>query len=118
MSLVDPQNPQPLEGDDALALLPPLEEIPAEFKRADDPKVDRRTAWNGLWAYWFYNGLPADTAFYSKPTVPVGPAIRHVSVCVHSGSKVERYHKEAGCAYLMSLFFEKVESQSARFVYQ
>lgn len=80
--------------------LPVMEEIPAEFK-------DGRSRWVGFIAEWFFRGLskPRVGALKAKPGVDKLQALGHVKAVI--GSYAPKHeHKEAGCAYLMSLWFE------------
>ena len=79
--------------------LPPYEEIPAEFKKLNQ--------WTKLISSWFFNGLSKDTEFYPKPGIDSNAALRHVGYCMRSWEP-QHEHKEAGCGYLMSLWFDKV----------
>lgn len=105
----DPKNPQPLELDDVnLAfpafvvgtLLPDEKEIPEQFWRLNNP-------WNNLFNTWFYDGLPETVVFHARSGFDGKKAYRHVAACMRSWEP-KHQHKEAGCAWLMSLFFEKV----------
>ena len=80
--------------------LPPYEEIPAEFKKLGNK-------WAKLVSSWFFNGLDPSTEFHPKSGINKSEAIRHVGRCLRS-FEPQHEHKEAGCAYLMSMWFEKV----------
>lgn len=80
--------------------LPPYAEIPTEFKHG-------RTEWNKLFSQWFYSGLPKGTEFIAKEGIDRDEALRHVKYCMGS-FEPKHEHKEAGVAYLLSLWFEKV----------
>ncbi len=84
-------------------LLPLWEKIPEEFKGGNE--------WTEIVARWFFRGLPKGTEFVAKEGIDSTKAIRHVSACI--GSFEPRHeHKEAGCGYLLSEFFERVEIPS------
>lgn len=86
--------------------LPPYSEIPDEFKRG-------RTEWNKVFSKWFYSGLPKGTNFIPKGGIDQDGALRHIKYCMGSWEP-KHEHKEAGVAYLMSLWFERVEIPSAQ----
>lgn len=81
--------------------LPPYKDIPDEFKQG-------RTEWNKVFSKWFHTGLPKGTQFIPKEGVNLDDAMRHVKYCMRSWEP-KHEHKEAGVAYLMSLWFERVE---------
>lgn len=85
-------------GGDMKKLLPSMSEIPEEFQRG-------RTEWNKLFSTWFFRGLKS---FDSKPKngIDKDVAMRHVFAIMRSWDP-QHEHKEAGCAYLLSLWFEK-----------
>lgn len=87
-------------GGDIKVLLPPYEEIPDEFKHGN-------TEWNRVVAQWFFDGLSGDTEFYAKEGIDSKKALRHIGAILRS-FQPKHEHKEAGCAYLLSLWFEKI----------
>lgn len=80
--------------------LPPYEEIPEEFKRT-------KTKWNHVVCEWFFKGLPKGTKFVPKEGIDRERALRHIQTCLGS-FEPKHEHKEAGVAYLMSLWFEDI----------
>ena len=80
--------------------LPPMNEIPEEFKKWYHPIVK-------LISKWFYEGLPFGTEFIPRDGVDVKLAINHISACMRSWDPPHE-HKEAGCAYLLSTFFKDI----------
>ena len=80
--------------------LPEWKDIPKEFQ-------GRSTKWNTLGARWFFEGLPEGTEFVPKEGIVVEKALRHLKVCLGSFEPGHE-HKDAGVAYLMSLWFEDV----------
>lgn len=87
-------------GGNMNELLPPMAEIPEEFKRSN-------TKWNKVVNDWIFSGL-YDCKWTPKEGINSSEALRHVqSILVSFDPKHE--HKEAGCAYLLSCFFEEVE---------
>lgn len=84
-------------------LLPPMGKIPEKFKRWD------ATEWHRIADSWFSNGLPGNVAFYAKKGINAEKAVRHLKVIL--GSYAPKHeHKIWEAAYLMSLWFEKVEN--------
>ena len=82
--------------------LPLMEEIPDEFKEYNG------TVWNKIISRWFFSGLPDATVFYPKESIVAENAIAAIgAILVSFAPKHE--HKEAGAAYLLSEWFEKVE---------
>lgn len=84
-------------------LLPPMSEIPDEFKN-----YFYGTKWNKIISEWFFNGLPDGTDFAGKDGIDEKAALRHLKAIMGSFAP-KHEHKEAGCAYLMSLWFERVD---------
>lgn len=80
--------------------LPEYEDIPEEFKRG-------RTKWNDVMSQWFFKGLPGETEFIPKKDIDGSKALRHLKACLGS-YEPSHEHKEAGVAYLMSLWFEDI----------
>lgn len=79
-------------------LMPPYKEIPEEFKRDESP-------WVRLQQQWFFSGL--DTrSLNPKPGIDRNMAVRHLSVIQNDWGPPHE-HKQAGVAYLMSLWFEE-----------
>lgn len=82
-------------------LLPPWNDIPEEFKR------HRGTKWNGIITKWFFSGLPKETRFLAKPGIDTNTAKAHLRAILVS-FEPEHEHKEAGCAFLLSKWFDDV----------
>jgi hypothetical protein len=84
-------------GGNVKEILPPYDEIPSEFKRQGHP-------WVRWQQEWFFHGLK------SLPTPKEGidgnMAIANLA-CVQGSFEPKHEHKEAGVAYLASLWFEK-----------
>lgn len=85
-------------GGDMKKLLPPMSEIPEEFQR-------NKTEWNKLVSTWFFRGLKSFDCV-PKSGIDKGVALGHISAIMRSWEP-QHEHKEAGCAYLLSLWFEK-----------
>ena len=81
-------------------LLPDWKTIPEEFKNG-------RTKWNRLFNDWFYFGLK-QLDFTPREGIDKSVAAAHISAIMRSWDP-QHEHKEAGCAYLMSLWFEDVQ---------
>lgn len=84
-------------GGDMNKLLPPMEKIPQEFKAG-------HSRWNDLIGKWFFHGIKK-LEVMPREGVDRVKALRHVKACMASWEP-KHQHKEAGCAYLMSQFFE------------
>lgn len=83
---------------ECLRLMPAMEDIPAEFKRWHG------TPYNELQAKWFYEGLDAGV-LVAKPGIDRNTALRHLQT-IQGSWEPKHEHKEAGVAYLMSLWFD------------
>lgn len=96
-----PQDVNGLEltfGGDMKKLLPPMSDIPEEFQ-------NDRTEWNRLVSQWFYRGLKSFDC-EPKDGIDKGKALKHISAILRS-FEPKHEHKEAGCAYLLSLWFKE-----------
>lgn len=80
--------------------LPDYASIPEEFKQG-------HTKWNQIVCEWFFNGLPKGTKFVPKDDIDKTEALRHIQTCLGS-FQPKHEHKEAGVAYLLSLWFEDI----------
>lgn len=92
-------------GGDMKKLLPPMSEIPEEFKKG-------HSKWNKVVSDWFFYGLK-NADWKPKEGIDATKAIRHVSAIMRS-FEPQHEHKEAGCAYLLSEFFEDVKYERAK----
>lgn len=81
-------------------LLPREKEIPKEFSQGN-------TKWNKIQRAWFFKGLDENTKFYPKEGIDPEKALTHLSACQRS-YEPKHQHKEAGVAYLMSLWFDDI----------
>lgn len=98
-------------GVDALKWMPPMDEIPAEFKvQGFGPKSPE---WNRIVSRWFFNGLPATTKFVAKDGVDGKAALRVIKATMGS-FEPKHEHKEACCAYMLASWFEKVTGWEAK----
>jgi hypothetical protein len=82
-------------------LLPLMEEIPEKYKCYYHPTVK-------LISKWFFGGLPKGTEFIPKEGIDKDKALLQIKACMSSFDP-QHEHKEAGCAYLLDLFFEEVK---------
>ena len=81
-------------------LLPPYATIPDEYKRG-------HTKWNKVVSRWFLSGLPKETRFVAKLGIDENAAKAHLRAILVS-FEPKHEHKEAGCAYLLSKWFDDV----------
>lgn len=81
-------------------LMPAYDKVPDEFKRG-------RNAWVRLMTTWFYKGL-VGAKFTPKAGIDKTKALRHISAVIGS-FEPKHEHKEAAVAYLLSLWFDRVE---------
>ena len=77
-------------------LLPSMGEIPEEFKRSGNP-------WVRWQQRWFFEGLK--TMPSPKDGIVLSVAMRHLSA-IQQSFQPKHEHKEAGVAYLASLWFK------------
>lgn len=82
-------------------LMPDYETVPEEFKKRDNQ-------WVQLIQKWFYNGFPKNVNVEPKENVDAVKAIRHIH-CILKSFAPKHEHKIAGCAYLLSEFFDDFE---------
>jgi hypothetical protein len=87
-------------GGGCSKLLPEMDEIPDEFTR------HKGTKWNVIVCDWFFAGLKGHK-YKMKDGVDADMAWRHLSTIMRSFEPAHE-HKEAGVAYLMSLWFDEV----------
>lgn len=76
--------------------LPSMEEIPKEFHEPYHP-------WCKVISQWFFGGLKEIPT--AKDGIDQKKALAHLKTVLVS-FEPKHEHKEAGCAYLMSLWFE------------
>ncbi|MFB9330047.1 hypothetical protein ACFFSY_29240 [Paenibacillus aurantiacus] len=84
-------------GGDVKKLLPPMEQIPKGFH-------DHQNKWHRLVEQWFFKGLKK-LDVTPREGIERRAALGHVKACMASCDP-KHEHKVAGCAYLMSQFFE------------
>lgn len=76
--------------------LPPMQDIPKEFDNWNNP-------WSKLVSEWFFRGLKQIPK--AKDGIDQNKALAHIGTILGS-FEPKHEHKTAGCAYLMSLWFE------------
>lgn len=91
-------------GGNINKLLPLMEDIPEEFRKG-------HSKWNKVVRDWFFNGLK-NSQWIPKEEIDPNDAIRHVQAVMGS-FQPKHEHKEAGCAFLLSQFFEDVKYDNA-----
>lgn len=87
-------------GGNIKKMVPPMSEIPS---------VDYK--WNKLFSDMFFCGIKI-IKMTPKDGIDANKAMRHVRA-VASSFDIKHEHKEAGCAYLLSEFFEDVQYERA-----
>lgn len=88
-------------------LLPEWGEIPESFRDMND-----RSKWSQLVSDWFYCGLKG-MKLAPKEGIDANKAIRHIKAILASWEP-KHEHKFAGCAYLMSLWFDDAKWERAK----
>lgn len=97
---VNPASMQPMNT--VFKLLPKWSDIPDEFTN-----MNSRNKFIHVINQWFFNGLPENTVFIPKRGIEINKALRHVSAIMNSWEP-KHEHKTAGCAYLLSLWFDDI----------
>jgi hypothetical protein len=82
-------------GGKVSEILPPMTEIPAEFHDGTSP-------WNKWQREWFFRGLARWPV--AKEGLDLSLAMANLA-CVQGSFEPKHQHKEAGVAYLASLWF-------------
>ena len=88
-----------------LEIMPPMDHIPKEFKH-DGNK------WVRVVHDWFFFGMKK-CKWTPKAGVDTGKALAAISACIGDFGPSHE-HKTAGCAYLLSEWFEDVAYQRAK----
>lgn len=86
-------------------MMPAYKDIPEEFKNWNRP-----TKWNKLVSAIFFGGLKK-LELRPKPGVDQEKAFRHIRYIMGSWEP-KHEHKEAGCAFLFSEWFEDVDFEA------
>lgn len=88
-------------GGKAMEILPPVSEIPEEF-------LNRSNEWSRFVSGWFFGDLKR----YPVPRegVDFNLALRNLA-CVIGSFEPKHEHKEAGAAYLASLWFSSPDGE-------
>jgi hypothetical protein len=92
-------------GGDMKKLLPAWKDIPDEFK-------DGNSKWNKVVSDWFFRGLK-NVKWTPKPGINSSKAVAHINA-IMSSFEPKHEHKEAGCAYLLSEFFDDVTYETIK----
>ena len=87
-------------GTRAMELMPTYKDIPDEFKKQHNPFVK----WQQK---WFFSGLKKEDIPKAKEGIDQNQALRHLAAIQNSFDPPHE-HKEAGVAYLASLWFEPI----------
>lgn len=90
-----------------MQILPKMADIPDEFKNSNRPNK-----WMKCVSDWFFCGLKS-CKWVPKEGVDTKKAIAAVSCCIRS-FEPSHEHKEAGCAYLLSQWFDDVTYTKAK----
>lgn len=93
-------------GGRAMELMPPYADIPDQFK-------DWGNTWAEFQAEWFSNGLKSGE-FKAQPGVSVDYALRHLKA-IQQSWEPKHEHKQAGVAYLASLWFVSATANGKTF---
>lgn len=83
-------------------LLPRMQDIPEEFK-----KVPSHNKWIQAFNHLFFKGAKEGMTLVGKKGIDAEKAYRHITACMRS-FEPKHEHKEAGVAYLMSLWLEDI----------
>lgn len=97
------QNAEAFPSDRVVqTLIPPMDEIPEKFRQ-----FPGQTRWHDLVSAWFFSGIEI---LEKKPKdgIDSDRAIRHVAAILRSWQPSHQ-HKEAACAYLLSLWFDDIK---------
>lgn len=108
----------------AMTIIPPMSEIPDEFKPSGWTAMNGKTSYHGkpgvvmaakwldVFGDWFYRGLK-DAKWTPKAGVDTGKALAAISACIGDWSPSQE-HKQAGVAFLLSEWFEDVTYKPAK----
>lgn len=87
-------------GTKAMELMPAYKDIPDEFKKQGNPFVK----WQQK---WFFSGLEKEDIPKAKEGIDQNQALRHLAA-IQTSFEPPHEHKEAGVAYLASLWFKEI----------
>ena len=90
--------------------LPVWEEIPEDFKAYNGRGEAKK--WVNIIDDWFFNGIK-NIIVESKQHVDKKVALQHLKTIMGSFDS-QHEHKTAGCAYLLSLWFDVFEYEKAK----
>ena len=91
-------------GGKAMDILPPYRDIPEEFKRGG-------TQWNKWQRDWFFTGLQCYPV--PKDGIDLNLAMANLK-CANGSFEPKHEHKEAGVAYLASLWFSSPNGEKTK----
>lgn len=104
--------PKPVSGvdmafgpKDVNSMMPKYSDIPDEFKSG-------HTKWNSFFNDMFYKVIKSYSAT-PKDGIDKADALRHFSAVARS-FEPKHEHKEAACAYLLSLWFDDITWEAAK----
>lgn len=86
-------------------VLPPMKDIPSEFKKSSN-------FWVGVVETWFFLGLKG-CKWKPRPGVDQTKALRAITAAI-GDFEPSHEHKIAGCAYLLDQWFEGVDYKPAK----
>lgn len=89
-------------GGDMKKLLPKWDDIPEEYRN-----MNGITKWNKMVSDWFFCGIK-DLKLKPKDGIDTHKAMSHIRA-IMSSWEPKHEHKEAGCAYLLSQWFDDVQ---------
>lgn len=92
-------------GGKMQSLLPAMADIPEEFRKGN-------SKWNQVVSDWMFSGIK-DCQWKPKEGIDPNEAIRHIKAIMVS-FEPKHEHKEAGCAYLLSQFFDDLKYERAK----
>lgn len=82
-------------------LMPKYDEIPEEFRN-----FNHHNKWQNLVSTWFFEGIKIKE-LKPKDGIDAKKAMRHIGTILKS-FEPKHEHKEAACAYLLSLWFDDI----------
>lgn len=92
-------------GGNIRTLMPPMDQIPEEFRRDRSP-------WTKWQAKWFFSGLSPSDQPKIKDGINENDAWRHLKT-IQGSFAPKHEHKMAAVGYLASLWFEPLAEWSA-----
>jgi hypothetical protein len=93
-------------GGRAMELLPPFAEIPEEFRRSSN-------TWVKFQSEWFFQGL-VGAEIIPREGIDLGDALKALTA-IQASWEPQHEHKEAGVAYLASLWLLRAKANGRVF---